>query len=461
MDVLTHSLLPFAAILLGLVVIHEAAHYMTAKLFGVKVLEAGIGIPPKIWSFRWHDTDYSINALPLGAFVRMLGEEDPSDPESLAAQPKWKRTVIIGSGAFMNIVVAVILFSVALMLPHTVSVGGAKISSVAPDSPAAHAGLQEGDEITKVNGRSVKSFEDASYLIRLYQGSHIDFTITRPNPRTGVAQTKNIDNVYARWNPQPFADACGVKQKEGPTGITIGHGASVPVSRTPQETAQLFTQSKQDVAAYNKQVAPGSPGYCYGGANFGFVPLNSALCNDLGGQQRADAVALKQQLFAKAPAPCYQFSPGPALEAQTTSTHQAPLTAIKNGARMSAETVILARNQVWSLVRGFTQAQPLTGPVGIAQATGEVVHQAGWQSLILLAASISISLGILNFLPIPMLDGGRLFFIFIEFVRGGRRIAPEKEALVHLVGLVAMLALFVVVTYFDIVRIVSGGSLLR
>ena len=85
-DVLTHSILPFIGILLLLLVVHEAGHYITAKLFGVKVLEAGIGLPPRIWGFRWRETDYTINAIPFGAFVRMLGEEDPSDPRSLAAR---------------------------------------------------------------------------------------------------------------------------------------------------------------------------------------------------------------------------------------------------------------------------------------------------------------------------------------------------------------------------------------
>jgi len=104
LDLLTQSIIPFLIILLGLIVLHEAGHYFTAKLFGVKVLEAGVGLPPRIWGFTWRGTDYTINALPFGAFVRMLGEEDPSDPQSLAAQVKWKRIVIIASGAFMNLV---------------------------------------------------------------------------------------------------------------------------------------------------------------------------------------------------------------------------------------------------------------------------------------------------------------------------------------------------------------------
>jgi regulator of sigma E protease len=122
--------------------------------------------------------------------------------------------------------------------------------------------------------------------------------------------------------------------------------------------------------------------------------------------------------------------------------------------------LILTRNQVWSLVRGYG-GSPVTGPVGIAQATGEVVDQAGWKSLVDLAASISMSLAILNILPIPMFDGGRLAFIFIEFIRGGRRIAPEKEALVHFIGFAAILVLALVITYYDVARIINGDSLLR
>src|SRR5438552_2426339 len=90
-----YSVLPFLGMLVALIVAHELGHYFTAKLFRVKVLEAGLGYPPRIWRFEWRGTIYSINWLPLGGFVRLLGEEDPSDPESLAAQPAWKRLIVL------------------------------------------------------------------------------------------------------------------------------------------------------------------------------------------------------------------------------------------------------------------------------------------------------------------------------------------------------------------------------
>ena len=103
----------------------------------------------------------------------------------------------------------------------------------------------------------------------------------------------------------------------------------------------------------------------------------------------------------------------------------------------------------------------VTGPVGIAQATGEVVEQSGWQTLLEFAALLSINLAIINILPLPMLDGGRIAFVLLEIVRRGRRIAPEKEALVHLVGLALIITFAVVITYFDVIRLIRGDSLFR
>ncbi len=128
-------------------VIHELGHFVTAKLFGVKVLEFGIGYPPRLFGITRGETEYTVNVLPLGGFVRLLGEEDPSDPRSLAAQPAPERLIVMGAGSFMNFVLAVTLFTVALMIPREVSVGQAMIAQVVPGSPADTAGLKTGDTI--------------------------------------------------------------------------------------------------------------------------------------------------------------------------------------------------------------------------------------------------------------------------------------------------------------------------
>jgi regulator of sigma E protease len=129
------------------------------------------------------------------------------------------------------------------------------------------------------------------------------------------------------------------------------------------------------------------------------------------------------------------------------------------------DTVVVSKNEVQiRLAHAFGGSSTgaslgggpaLQGPVGIASTTGDIVDQAGWRALIELAALLSLNLGIFNALPLPMLDGGRMFFVFIEILRGGRRIAPEKEALVHLTGFALMLAGVVAVTWFDIARLIS------
>ncbi len=458
MVVLTESILPFFGILLGLLVVHEAGHFITAKMFGVKVLEAGIGLPPRIAGFKWRGTDYTINAIPMGAFVRMLGEEDPGDPRSLAAQAKWKRTVIIGAGVFMNLILAIILFSAGLMIPHNVSVAGAQIVDVVPNSPSSNSDLRAGDQILEVNGRHVESQQDASYFLRLYQGSNINLKIKRTDPKTGPEVISK--SVYSRWNPKSYNDECGVERSQGPIGISVGPAHSSPYTTTAAERATIEAQSEKGFADYKSHIAPDAPAWCFGGSAFGFRGLTAAQCSALEPADKAAAEARKARLFAKTDFACHEFPAQTGYIVPIERQAEPPWEAVPGATRLSFESLILARNQIWGVIRGFGDS-PFTGPVGIAQATGEVVDQAGWLSLLNFAALISMSLAMLNALPIPMVDGGRLAFILAEFVRRGKRVAPEKEALVHLAGFAVMLLFAAVITFFDISRIVNGESLLK
>lgn len=356
MDLILHTLLPFFGILIVLIVVHELGHYVTAKLTGVKVLEAGLGYPPRIWGFTWRGTIYSINWLPLGGFVRLLGEEDPSDPNSLAAKPRWVRLLVLASGSGMNFVLPVLLFAIAFMIPHDVDVGLTQITNVVPASPAEEAGLQPGDVIFEINSEEVRNVREVSLAIRLNLGETIDFAVKHQD---GVLETVP---VHARWTPP---------EGQGPTGIQI---------------ASLYTFTEKE-----------------------------------------------------------SFPPWQAIPKGWTST---------------LDSLILARNEVISFVKGGSSPD-VTGPVGIAQVTGEIVERSGFDTLLEFAALLSINLAIINILPLPMLDGGRIAFVLLEIVRGGRRIAPEKEAMVHFVGLALIITLAVVITYFDVIRAIRGESLFR
>jgi len=370
MDTLTHSVLPFVGVLVALIVIHELGHYFTAKAFGIKVLEAGLGYPPRVFGFTWRGTIYSFNLLPLGGFVRLLGEEDPTDPQSLAAQAAWKRMVVLAAGSFMNIALPIMLFAIAFMIPREVAIGPAVIELVETGSPAAEAGLEPGDEIVSLDGDKVKNQQEVGRLIRLNMGETIAFVVERPVPGGGFETFKA--DVKARWAPPGG---------QGPTGIQISNKVS-----------------------------------------------GSAIC---------------------------QTSNLP----QCTETESFPIwEAVPKGWTATWDSLILARNQVIQLFYGGEGPQ-VAGPVGIADATGDIVKEAGWKTLLELAALLSINLAIINMLPLPMLDGGRFAFVVLEVIRRGKRVAPEKEAIVHLVGLAFILLSALVITYFDVIRLIDGRSL--
>ncbi|HLF72678.1 MAG TPA: site-2 protease family protein [Dehalococcoidia bacterium] len=458
MDVVLHSVLPFLGILVVLVVVHELGHFITAKIAGVKVLEFGIGYPPRVFGITRGETEYTINLLPLGGFVRLLGEEDPTDPRSLAAQPAGTRLIVMGAGSFMNFVLAITLFTLALMIPREVNIGRAVIAQVVPGSPAQMAGLKTGDIIEEIDGRKIESVGDASYNIRLNLGENTEIKVRRyVDPITRRETTTETVHVTPRWAPPPFVyevkegddvdsvarftgfDREAVRQAAGITTllvagkeIVVQEPGSEAISYTPTEgqtveaVARLLHVSESAVST-----AAGLPdqGKLTPGANLNFV-------------QGATGIQI---------APEFPF---------TEKRSLGPWAALQRGWQSTFDSLKLARNELISWIKGGSKA-PVSGPIGIAQATGEVVKQAGWKSLVDMAALLSINLAILNILPLPMLDGGRMAFVVIEIARRGRRIAPQKEALVHFVGMALMLILVVVLSYFDVARIVRGDTLFR
>lgn len=371
LDVLIHYVLPFFGMLMALVVIHELGHYVTAKIFGIKVLEAGVGYPPRVWGFTWKGTIYSVNWLPLGGFVRLLGEEDPTDPQSLAAQKAWKRIIVLASGSFMNLCLPVLLFAAFFLFPRDVARGPAQIYLVEENSPAEAAGLLVNDRILEIDGHEIKNVSDASRIIRLNLGQTLTFKVEHQD-FGGGSSIEQID-VKARWNPP---------EGQGPTGIGLRNvvaGSAVCQGDNP-------------------------PGQCFEKEQYSFIH------------------------------------------------------AVGKGWTSTWDSLVLARNQILMIFKGGG-GPDVAGPVGLGQATGDIVKESGWLPLLEFAALLSINLAIINILPLPMLDGGRIAFVLIEIARRGRRIAPEKEAIVHLIGLALILTLAAVVTYVDVARIIGGRSL--
>jgi regulator of sigma E protease len=347
------SILAFFIILSVLVLAHEFGHFITAKLTGVKVEEFALGYPPRIFSFKRGDTAYSLNAIPFGGYTKMLGEEDPMYPGSLASKSHAVRFLILVAGSVMNVILPILLFAISFMIPHLEVVEKVQISEVAPDSPAQAAGIQAGDIILKIDNTDITNRGNVNYYIQLNLGREIPVLLQQPD---GSEKTVR---VTPRWKPPAG---------QGAIGIIIN-----------------------------------------------------------------------------------------GINSQNTTASMPFWEAFPQGAIHSWQTIVLYKNGIeQAIVAG--SAPELTGPIGIAQLTGEVV-QAGFTPLLEFAALISISLGIFNLFPFPGLDGGRIVFVAIEWVRRGKRISPRKEGLIHTIGFLILIALILVISYFDVMRIISGQSL--
>ena len=344
----------FIALLIVLVLTHELGHFAAARLCKVKVEEFGIGFPPRIWGFKRGETIYSINWLPLGGFTKLLGEEDPTAEGSLASKSIPARILVLGAGSLLNILLPIILFSMAFMIPHTITHESVMIKDVAANSPAQAAGIQPGDRILSVNNHEVKNRSDASFNIQLNLGYEIPMVVQHAD------SAKQTVLVTPRWNPP---------QGQGATGVQLTYSDNTTV--------------------------------------------------------------VESQPFWE---------------------------AIPNGFVHSWEILVLFKNEVVGWFVRSTAPQ-LAGPIAIAQITGQV-YEAGISPLLEFMALISINLGIFNLFPFPGLDGGRLVFVFLEWIRRGKRISPQKEGLVHFIGFAILIALILVISYFDVSRIISGGSIL-
>ena len=200
------SWLLIVPVLAALVFVHELGHYLAAKRFGIKVLEFGFGFPPRLWGIRRGETIYSINAIPLGGFVRMLGEEDPADPRSFARQAVWKRVVVLCAGSFMNFVTPLVIFTVVFMLPQQVPVGQVFVTGVAPGSPAQAAGVRAGDQIMAIDGERVRFHGDLIAEIEVKLGAETELTVKRGSIVSGLGMSPDSSvvetvTVVPRMNP--------------------------------------------------------------------------------------------------------------------------------------------------------------------------------------------------------------------------------------------------------------------
>ena len=375
MDVLG-TVVAFIGVLVVLVLVHELGHFIVAKRAGITVQEFGVGFPPRIGSVVWHGTRYSVNWIPLGGFVKMLGEDGDAEAEKMREhglseaavdkamqgafnrKPVWVRIVVLLAGVVMNFLLAAVLFAVALSLPAQQGRGPLTVTEVQADSPAVTAGLKVGDLITAADGRTFPVSRDLTAYVRSRAGHLVELTVVRGGQEMTVPVT--------------------------PRALTAG------------------------------DVAKG-----LGAVGFSYEP---------------------ERFVEIAP------------------SVSGPLAAGWEGVRAAADLALKIPGGLASAVAGLVGLAPdagtAVGPIGIASETGKVLR-APLVSQLIFVGILSVNLAVLNVLPFPPLDGGRIAVVAVEAIRR-RRLPAEREALVYLTGFMVLIFLVILISIRDVANLIGG-----
>ncbi|MDQ3411990.1 MAG: RIP metalloprotease RseP [Chloroflexota bacterium] len=432
-------------ILAVLILVHEIGHFVAARSVEVKVEEFGIGIPPRLKGWTRNGVVWSVNWIPFGGFVRVLGEDGKNmDSGSMNTKSPLQRAFFLVAGSAMNFLLAII-FMVIVVGVQGLTSATAYVSLVQPDSPAAAAGWQFGDQIVEVAGVPVDTVNDITRQTNQFLDRPMSVIIDRGGER--IEST-----VTPRSNPPA---------EQGATGIEIAQvtAADVSVSTVFPDSlaAAAGLQSGDRISSVN-----GLP------ATDNFAVL-AALQRAAGSAAvlKVDREGATEDLTMHVPADI-----GPVRDTNnlgfdvTVATRYSsvpPSRVIPVGVAETWTQVQALFSGLGTLLTGGASLGDLAGPIGMGQLTSQIVEQSAaplWFTIAQLTIFLSLNLGILNLLPLPALDGGRLLFVLVEVIRGGRRISPEREGLVHFAGLVLLLGFMFVIAFLDIGRIIGGQSFL-
>jgi len=373
------TLLLFLVILSILVLVHEGGHFLAAKKAGIKVEEFGFGYPPRIWAKKIGETEYSINAVPFGGFVRLYG--DPAEGEvkksrdfkrSFLGKSKKARTVVILAGVVANFLLGVVVFSVVYSLTGVPQkTENIKIVGISPGSPAEKFGLKEGDIVLAVDGKKLTDLSEFTKLISEKRGKEIKLLIKR--------ETNN---------------PCQEK-------VLGGGGFSC------QDGNLLFWLAP-------REAPPEGEG-----------PLGVAVSN----------IEMVKYPFWQMP-------------------FRGAVEGVKEAFAWGWMIVLSLKKMVGDLVFQGVVPKDVAGPVGIFQAT-EMVAKTGILNIFQFLGILSVNLAVLNVLPLPALDGGRLIFVGWEVVFR-RRPKPQLERWINTAGMALLIILLILVTINDVKRILNS-----
>jgi len=427
----------FVVALFVLIACHELGHMFVSKKAGVPIEEFGIGLPPRLVGIKRGETIYSINAIPLGAFVRTPGESDPSVSNSLASKGPWTRVAVYAAGPLVNILLAFVLLSIFFMFPTEFVTGdGVMVHSVSEDSPAAAHGIQPGDVILRIEDREIHEWDDMREEVDSNGGEERTFIIERDGqpleiqmaPRFNADVGRYTIGVILCWgivtNVDPGTPTQEADIRPGDTIASIdrkviyGNESMLDALDSAEGKTEISIALLRDEKVQTNTLKPGSQG------KFELTGLSAKWVSDT------------------------------RLESQRLPVWK----AVYEGGDFLVHIPILIKESIPILREDPSLAA--VGVVGAGQMTVEAVEAMGFSRLILMAGMISVGLALFNFFPIPPLDGGGILIGVIEGVRGGKRLSPRTIRFAYMAGTALIIAVFVGIMYSDIARLIRGDGFL-
>jgi regulator of sigma E protease len=442
-----------AIFLLGpLIAIHEFGHYIVARKLGVKVLVYSIGFGPTLlkWTSKKSGIKYQISALPLGGYVKMLDEREGSVaeqdlPYAFNRQNPWKRIAIVAAGPLINLAFAVVLFWI-LLLPAQEQLN-TRVGKVLPNTPAAAAQMHAGDKLTAIDGMKVSTWEKLNFALvdRVGETGSIAVAAER------AGETKNfnlpIQNFLKDQSQSPL-DAVGFipYRPHFPAVVTdvSKDGAAIRQGMKAGDKIVAINGVKMNEWFDVVRVVQASPEKLL---KIDVLRNNQLLHLEVMPQGKRDNMGKVTGVLG------VQSDPGKVtIPAEYKQTIQySPVEAFTMAVDKTGQISSMILNSIVKMVRGLIGLDNLSGPITIAKVAGQSAEM-GWQTFISFMALMSVSLGILNLLPIPMLDGGHLVYYLVELIRG--KPVSEQIQLVGLkIGMVLLGSMMLLALFNDFMRL--------
>jgi regulator of sigma E protease len=438
-----HTIFVMAIVLGFMILIHEFGHYAAAKYFGVRVEVFSIGFGKRLLGFKRGETDYRIAAIPLGGYVKMSGENPmdsrSDDPGEFLNHPRWQRFIIALAGPAMNIMLAVALLTGVYMMHYeypAVLDEPAVIGWVNPDSPAERGGIKVGDKIVQVEDIQNPTWEQVTIKEALSPNQPLKYEIEHdgkitaktlvpePEGRNQLGTMgwvpKDSNVILTLVEPGMPAEKAGIKVGDQ---VLTANGQPIPVV---QALIQMLKRTKDQ-------------------------PLDLAVLRN--GQKLNFTVQPTFDQGASGQEPAYRIG---IASASTKKVVQLNFTdALKRSLSENKNSSFLILELLQKMVQRKVSMRQVDGPIGIGSAVGEAAREKGWTPLLGITAAISLNLGIMNLLPIPILDGGVILLLFIESLMQKEISLPIKER-IYQAAFVFLVLFAVMVIYNDLVKTLPG-----